>query len=158
MLVAVDPGYRNIGYCVGSKTQLNIVSSGTIITTAKTFPDQLLQLGVYLNRLLIDNTIDTFVYEKPTYSVGHNTGTKVQQAIGVMLYLCALNKIHNIIEYTPSHIKKELTTSGKADKFDIQKAILNYLPNEVFQTNHQSDSIAMYICWLKKNASCIHKY
>lgn len=148
MLLAIDPGYKNIGYCVGDLTQLKVVSSGTIVTTGKTFPDQLYELKNKLESLIIPYNVSKLVYEKPTYAVGHSNGTKVQQAIGVLLCLTSQYSFTEIIEYAPSEIKKILTKSGKADKLDIQKAVLNYLPNIVFKTDHESDAIGMYICYL----------
>jgi crossover junction endodeoxyribonuclease RuvC len=148
MLLAIDPGYKNMGYCVGHLDTLNVTTSGTIVTRNKTFPDQLLELYTNLSTLINTHKITTLVYEKPTYAVGHDTGNKVQQAIGILLCVSAYHDIRSITTYTPSEIKKLLTKDGKADKYAIQLAVLNQLPNIQFKTHHESDAIGMYICYV----------
>jgi Holliday junction resolvasome RuvABC endonuclease subunit len=153
MLLAIDPGYRNMGYCVGDSSTLKVVVSGTIVTKGDNFPDQLRQLHMELEYLICEHNIVSLVYEKPVYAVGHKTGNKVQQSIAILLLLCAIYSIQDITTYTPSEIKLLLTNSGKASKIDIQQSILKYLPDSTFKVDHESDAIGMYICWYN---SCVN--
>jgi len=149
MLLAIDPGYRNIGYCVGDLNTKSVVVSGTIVTTGSNFPGQLQQIYNKIQSLINTYNITTLVYEKPVYKVGHETGNKVQQGIAILLLLTAINNISVVVTYKPSEIKQKVTGNGKADKNSVKLGVLKYFPNISFDADHESDSIAMFISYLK---------
>ena len=56
-----------------------------------------------------------------------------------------------IVDFTPSAVKKELTGNGKAEKADVEKAVRQYFPGASFKTDDESDAAAIVLTLLIRN-------
>ena len=50
--------------------------------------------------------------------------------------------------YAPSTIKKVVAGSGKADKKDVQKAVLKIWPDLSFENEDESDAVSVGLCYM----------
>lgn len=60
-------------------------------------------------------------------------------------------------EIAPSAIKKLLTGSGKASKEDVAAASHRFIGEQVYQTDDESDAVAVGIVWLLQRYFSIEK-
>lgn len=60
-------------------------------------------------------------------------------------------------EIAPSAIKKLLTGSGKASKEDVAAASHRFIGEQVYQTDDESDAVAVGIAWLLQRYFSIEK-
>jgi Holliday junction resolvasome RuvABC endonuclease subunit len=58
---------------------------------------------------------------------------------------------YNIVGYSPTAVKKKLTGTGKAEKTDIQTALRQVFGDMCWQTDDESDSLAIAYVWLRDN-------
>jgi crossover junction endodeoxyribonuclease RuvC len=68
------------------------------------------------------------------------------QAAGIALVLAARNQI-NVVMHTPSEVKAAVTGSGRANKAQVGKMVLNILKlDEAPKPSDSADALALAIC------------
>src|SRR3990167_8006965 len=129
IVLGIDPGTATTGYGVVKAHPTDIeVLEYELIETDKTWP-QGFRLGeIYrqLDKLIQRVKPDVFAIERLFFATNAKTAMRVGQACGVMM-MCAANNGLEPYEYAPGNIKKLLTGSGRADKKEVQRAVIEIL-------------------------------
>lgn len=104
----------------------------------KTIADSVLELRK------IYSPVSLMVYESGFSRYTTSTQT-IFKAIGLIQYLFA-----NCTQkgYAPSTVRKIVCGNGRADKKDVEKAVLNYWPDLQLNDNDQSDACGVALCYL----------
>ena len=127
--MGIDPGTRNLGYCVLDFDGKNyaLVEAGLIKIKTKILQEQIVELVEGLDIILKNHTIDQVAIEDIFYAFNPQTVLKLAQFRGA-LSLKVLQEIGYFYEYTPLQVKKALTGNGKASKKQVAfmvKRLLN---------------------------------
>lgn len=97
-----------------------------------------------------------FVREKGFSRFPHETQA-LFKVVGIA-DLAAWQKCRAVYEeIAPSAIKKLLTGSGKASKEDVAAASHRFIGEQVYQTDDESDAVAVGIVWLLQRYFSIEK-
>jgi crossover junction endodeoxyribonuclease RuvC len=128
-IMGIDPGTRNLGYCVLDFDGKNyvLVEAGLIKIKTKILQEQIVELVEGLDIILKNHTIDQVAIEDIFYAFNPQTVLKLAQFRGA-LSLKVLQEIGYFYEYTPLQVKKALTGNGKASKKQVAfmvKRLLN---------------------------------
>jgi crossover junction endodeoxyribonuclease RuvC len=128
-IMGIDPGTRNLGYCVLDFDGKNysLVEAGLIKIKTKILQEQIVELVEGLDIILKNHTIDQVAIEDIFYAFNPQTVLKLAQFRGA-LSLKVLQEIGYFYEYTPLQVKKALTGNGKASKEQVAfmvKRLLN---------------------------------
>jgi crossover junction endodeoxyribonuclease RuvC len=128
-ILGIDPGSRNLGYCVlnfnGVKNSL--VEAGIIKIKSKTLQEQIVEMIEGFDLILKNHKIDEVAIEDIFYAFNPKTVIKLAQFRGA-IGLKVLQEIGFFYEYTPLQVKRALTGNGKATKEQVAfmvKKILN---------------------------------
>jgi crossover junction endodeoxyribonuclease RuvC len=149
ILIGIDPGIVNIGYCVFDTDSNSIVVTGEITATQTTDPDKLVHIYREYQKLLDKYQPVTLVYEAPVFLGRGNNGERLNRAIGIFEVLSRLASM-SIYSYTPKHIKLVVTGTGKADKAMISNSVNEYLGTTTkFTSSHSADATAIVITYIK---------
>jgi crossover junction endodeoxyribonuclease RuvC len=152
IILAIDPGTTNIGYCIYDATNKNIITTSTIISPQKNFEDKLLNIYNSFKLIIDEYNPQLFIYEKPVFANRGTISSEINQALGIIIALFKLqnNKLQNNIHfYSAKQIKKLVTGNGLADKKDVADKVARYFNIENnFATNHSSDSVAVLASYL----------
>jgi crossover junction endodeoxyribonuclease RuvC len=128
-IMGIDPGTRNLGYCVLDFDGKNyvLIEAGLIKIKTKILQEQIVELVEGLDIILKNHTIDQVAIEDIFYAFNPQTVLKLAQFRGA-LSLKVLQEIGYFYEYTPLQVKKALTGNGKASKKQVAfmvKRLLN---------------------------------
>lgn len=149
IIMGIDPGSRKAGYGVIEMQGRRLVylSSGTMrYDTKVSFFERL--VGIYQSgEDLIEKfnpnhiAIESLIYAKNVSSLA-----KLAQARGALL--AALTKSHSgaVFEYAPTQIKSAVASNGRASKEGIIKMVQMILGKRNFETDDESDALAIAIC------------
>jgi crossover junction endodeoxyribonuclease RuvC len=149
-IIGIDTGYSNLGYTIYDIKTKKLIAIETFTTTKeKNFEQKLVSIFSFFNDLIAKHKPSVLIYENPIMS--NATGAKIQNAIGLLLYLAALNSM-KVFSYGATEVKKTVTGSGKADKESIMLNVAArfYISNH-FSSDHASDSAAICLTYLIKN-------
>lgn len=149
-LLAIDTGYSNLGYTIYDVEKSKLVVIETFTTTKdKDFGSKLISIFGFFRNLIAEHKPDILIFENPVMS--NATGAKIQNAIGLLLYLAAFNRM-KVTSYSATEIKKTVAGSGRADKQQIMDNVASrfYISNQ-FSSDHASDSAAICLTFLIKN-------
>ncbi len=70
---------------------------------------------------------------------------KIGEVRGIAI-LAATNYNIDVFEYSPATVKKSITGYGNADKFQIQKMVVNLLNLKELPAKDAADALAVAIC------------
>ena len=155
-VLGVDPGLTRcgIGIVEGSTgTQLSLVGVGVIKTPTDIPLEMRLldldrQLGEWINLYAPDVIAVERVFSQHNVSTVMGTG----QAAGVALLLAAKAGIP-VVMHTPSEVKAAVTGSGRANKAQVGKMVLNILRlDEAPKPADSADALALAICHIWRGA------
>jgi crossover junction endodeoxyribonuclease RuvC len=149
ILIGTDCGVINNSYCVIDTTTLTILEVGDVVSKHKLLQDKLLNIDNKYGELFNKYKPEVFVYEEPCFIGRGVNGTNISQALGV-IKLNAAKVGATIISYSATHIKKQVTGDGKADKELVASNAANYfkVDKSIFLSDHSSDSAAIGMCYL----------
>ena len=144
----IDIGLNNIGYTIGDLTTKDVVEYKYIKTTGKTIEEKLMEIYTTFLEIIKRNDIKTICYEKAYFNgkQGFNLGC----VMGILLLLVAESKL-NLLEISAKTIKKTVTGNGNCGKQDIYDVIKNHFTLEDNLIDHVTDSIGLYLTYLKLN-------
>lgn len=147
MIVCVDPGFANFGYCFGNEDTKRISDFGVIVTSPK---DSLLKRFVILHAQITSlfyniKNISVVVYEEPVFVGAKKNSQLVHYSIAILLMVSSQLVPQPIVyPIAPSTIKKHITGKGNANKKEVLAA-LKLINSDYSQKNdHVLDAIAIY--------------
>jgi len=128
-ILGIDPGSRNLGYCILSYDGKNysLVEAGLLKIKTNSLQEQIVELVEGLDLILGSHSIDEVAIEDIFYAFNPKSVLKLAQFRGA-LSLKILQEIGYFYEYTPLQVKKALTGNGKAAKEQVAfmvKRLLN---------------------------------
>lgn len=169
--VGIDQGVANCGFSVvklREDDQVEVLVSGTIITKSDyPLPQRMLILFNEINRLVQDYKADIIGCEKLFFNPNQKEGGKkggrnksasivyTNMATGLLYVIAGQQKVP-IKEFVPGTVKKALTGNGRAEKEEVEEAVIEIVLNsaeeissETLKTSHESDAIAIGITAVK---------
>jgi crossover junction endodeoxyribonuclease RuvC len=148
--LGVDPGLNRTGYALLERTAKGpVLREGGIVRSARSdsLAQRVLEIGRGIREMIEEYQPQLMAVEQ-VFSFGKNpkTALLMAHARGAILMVAAEQQIP-VLHYTPTHIKKLLTGSGKASKEQIQFAIRNELGLEkILEPNDVADASAVALC------------
>ncbi len=120
IILGIDPGSRNLGYCLlsvdGHKMQL--VEAGLLKIKTQILQEQIVELAEGFDVILKGQQVDEVAIEDIFFAFNPKTVLKLAQFRGA-LSLKILQEIGYFYEYTPLQVKQALTGNGKASKEQV---------------------------------------
>ena len=128
-ILGIDPGSRNIGYCIlnSNGVKNSLIEAGLIKIKSRTLQEQIVEMMEAFDIILSSHKIDEVAIEDIFYAFNPKSVIKLAQFRGA-LSLKILQEVGYFYEYTPLQVKKALTGNGKATKEQVAfmvKRILN---------------------------------
>ena len=161
IIIGVDPGTARLGYGVIEKVKgkrIKLIGSDTLITAPKLdTQDRLNFLYNRLSEVVKKHSPDVMVIERLFFNTNVKTAMSVGQARGIILLVAAKKKL-KIYEYTALQAKKCLTGYGRADKKQMQEAVMERLGLEkIVKSDDANDGVAMALCFVEKDFEPLSK-
>jgi crossover junction endodeoxyribonuclease RuvC len=119
-ILGIDPGSRNLGYCIIKWDGVNIslIEAGLLKIKASELQEQIVELVEGIDMILKSHTVDEVAIEDIFYAYNPKTVLKLAQFRGA-LSLKILQEVGYFYEYTPLQVKKAVTGNGKASKEQV---------------------------------------
>ncbi len=119
-ILGIDPGTRNLGYCILEFTgeKYLLVEAGLLKFKKDVLKEQILELTKGIDLILSNHTIDEVAIEDIFFAHNPKTVLKLAQFRGA-LSLKILLSIGDYEEYTALQVKKAITGNGKATKEQV---------------------------------------
>jgi len=119
-ILGIDPGSRNLGYCIVNWNGKNysLVEAGLLKIKTKELQEQIVELVEGIEIILKAHTVDEVAIEDIFFAYNPKSVLKLAQFRGA-LSLKILQEIGYFYEYTPLQVKKAVTGNGKADKQQV---------------------------------------
>ncbi len=120
VILGIDPGSRNLGYCLleYNNVNMNLIEAGLVKIKTNILQEQIVELVEGLDVILRGYNVDEVAIEDIFYAFNPKTVLKLAQFRGA-LSLKILQEIGYFYEYTPLQVKKALTGNGKASKEQV---------------------------------------
>jgi crossover junction endodeoxyribonuclease RuvC len=149
-VLGIDPGLTRCGIGVvdGSiGSPLEMLAVGVILTSSEDPTEsRLLQLEREIQLWVTEFKPDVIAIERVFSQHNLRTVMGTAQAAGVALLLAARNQI-KVVMHTPSEVKAAVTGSGRANKAQVGKMVLNILKlDEAPKPADSADALALAIC------------
>ena len=152
--LGIDPGTATTGFAlVDFKTSSpKLVEAGVISTTTDLhMHDRLNLLFSSLLDIARKYKPEVMVIEKLFFNTNTKTAMTVGQARGVALLVASQGNMQ-VCEYTALEAKKAITGYGRADKKEMQRAVMEFMNLEQFvKVDDANDAVAIILCHLKKS-------
>jgi len=119
-ILGIDPGSRNLGYCILKLEgrSYSLIEAGIVKIKTTILQEQIVELVEGLDNVLKSHTIDEVAIEDIFFAHNPKTVLKLAQFRGA-LSLKILQEIGYFYEYTPLQVKKSLTGKAKASKEQV---------------------------------------
>jgi crossover junction endodeoxyribonuclease RuvC len=119
-ILGIDPGPRNLGYCILELTRerYTLVEAGILKFKKTLLKEQISELVVGIDTILASHQIDEVAIEDIFYAHNPQTVLKLAQFRGA-LTLKILLEVGDYAEYTPLQVKKAITGNGKSTKEQV---------------------------------------
>lgn len=119
-ILGIDPGSRNLGYCIIEFDGVNfsLCEAGLLKIKGTLLQEQIIELVEGIDVILRSHKIDEVAIEDIFYAYNPKTVLKLAQFRGA-LSLKILQEVGYFHEYTPLQIKKSVTGNGKAAKEQV---------------------------------------
>lgn len=170
LILGIDPGTATTGWGVlkaegnNGRTKFSVRNYGCILTDKeREMHYRLLSLNQAIDKLVTDYKPDVMVVEQIFFGVNSRTAIAVGQARGAIL-LAAAKKHIPLFEYTGLTMKLMVADHGRADKQQVQDAVLRHLGvknlpsvksqsgKEIFRFRDDAfDAIALAMCHVLKS-------
>lgn len=155
-VLGIDPGLTRCGIgvvdgAIGSPLQM--VSVGVILTSSQDPTEvRLLQLEREIQLWITEFKPDVIAIERVFSQHNLRTVMGTAQAAGISLLLAARNQV-KVVMHTPSEVKAAVTGSGRANKAQVGKMVLNILKlDEAPKPADSADALALAICHIWRGA------
>ena len=119
-ILGIDPGSRNLGYCILSFNgkAYALIEAGLLKIKTDSLQEQIIELMEGLDLILNSHPIDEVAIEDIFFAYNPKSVLKLAQFRGA-LSLKILQEVGYFYEYTPLQVKKALTGNGKAAKEQV---------------------------------------
>lgn len=149
-VLGIDPGLTRCGIGVVEGTigaPLHMVGVGVILTSSEDATEsRLLQLEREIQLWITEFNPDVIAIERVFSQHNLRTVMGTAQAAGIALLLAARNQI-KVVMHTPSEVKAAVTGSGRANKAQVGKMVLNILKlDQAPKPADSADALALAIC------------
>ena len=149
-VLGIDPGLTRCGIGVVEGTigsPLQMVAVGVILTSPEDPTEsRLLQLEREIQLWITEFKPDVIAIERVFSQHNLRTVMGTAQAAGIALLLAARNHT-KVVMHTPSEVKAAVTGSGRANKAEVGKMVLNILKLDAAPKPADSaDALALAIC------------
>jgi len=146
-VLGIDPGSRVTGYGIVDRngSRITEVAHGTIRLGGGALQERLVILYDELRRLLEAHEPGSVAIEGIFHSKNAKSALKLGHARGVAL-LVASQATLSVHEYAPSVVKKAVTSSGRADKGQVQRMVKAILGLSAEPPSDAADALAIAIC------------
>lgn len=147
-ILGIDCGIAITGWGVVEKSKVvnktTIIDYGAILTSKDlSIPERLLILDQELTKIIKKFNPDQAAVEELFYFKNQKTIIQVAEARGVILSCLERNKVV-IAEYTPLQVKQGVTSSGRAEKAQVQKMVKLLLNlKEIPKPDDAADALAI---------------
>jgi len=120
IILGIDPGSRNLGYCLleFDGKNIHLVEAGLLKIKTTILQEQIVELAEGFDVILKGHHVDEVAIEDIFFAFNPKTVLKLAQFRGA-LSLKILQEIGYFYEYTPLQVKKALTGNGKASKEQV---------------------------------------
>ena len=120
VVLGIDPGTRNMGYCLLKLDceKYSLIEAGVLKFKKDHLKVQMLELTKGLDLILSAHNVDEVAIEDIFYAHNPKTVLKLAQFRGA-LSLKILLSVGDYAEYTPLQVKKSITGNGKATKEQV---------------------------------------
>lgn len=172
LILGIDPGTATTGWGVlktegsNGSTKFALRQYGCILTDKeREMQYRLLSLKEGISKLLTTYKPEAMAVEQIYFGVNSRTAIAVGQAIGA-IYLAAAEKHVPIFGYTGLTMKLMVAGHGRADKKQVQEAVLKHLGvkelpsvksqvgKEIFRFRDDAyDALALAICHVLKSSA-----
>ena len=150
-IIALDPGTRRTGYAVfepkGQMPQL--VEGGVIFVKGEDLPERLLSIHRGIERLFRRHRPRQVAIERPFVGINGASALSLAAARGVCMLAAAVSKAQ-VFDYSPSEIKKAVSTSGLTGKVGVQRSVQLLLRLRDLPQSDMADAMALAICHLNR--------
>jgi len=119
-ILAIDPGSRNLGYCIINFDGKNfsLIEAGLLKMKEKELQAQMVEMIEGIDLILKTHIVDEVAIEDIFFAYNPKSVIKLAQFRGA-LCLKILQEIGNFHEYTALQVKKAVTGNGKATKEQV---------------------------------------
>lgn len=119
-ILGIDPGSRNLGYCIISWNGkiFTLIEAGLLKMKEKELQAQMVELVEGIDLILRTHTIDEVAIEDIFFAFNPKSVIKLAQFRGA-LCLKILQEVGYFHEYTALQVKKSVTGNGKASKEQV---------------------------------------
>lgn len=175
LILGIDPGTATTGWGVlkvagtNGSTKFGLRQYGCFLTDKeREMQYRILSLKEGISRLIVDYKPDIMVVERIFFGANVSTAISVGQAIGA-IYLAAAERQLPIHEYTGLTMKLMVAGHGRADKKQVQEAVLQRLGiadlptvksqsgKDIFRFRDDAyDAIALAMCHVLKSQEAVN--
>jgi len=119
-ILGIDPGSRNLGYCIihWDAVNFHLLEAGLLKIKSKILQEQIVELIEGIDIILKSHTIDEVAIEDIFFAFNPQSVLKLAQFRGA-LCLKILQEVGFFHEYTALQVKKAVTGNGKASKEQV---------------------------------------
>jgi len=119
-ILGIDPGSRNLGYCIlhWDGKNFSLLEAGLLKIKTKELQEQIIEFVEGIDMILKAHQIDEVAIEDIFFAYNPKSVLKLAQFRGA-LSLKILQDIGYFYEYTPLQVKKAVTGNGKASKEQV---------------------------------------
>jgi len=154
-IFGIDPGSERTGYgCVETDGRRHhLVACGAISApAADSFPLRLARIHAELSALLASCSPDSVAIESLFHAANVRSALKLGHARGVAV-LAAVEAGCEVVEYTPTEIKRAVVGYGRAEKHQVGQMVRLLLGLAAPPSPHDAaDALAVAICHLHSMA------
>jgi crossover junction endodeoxyribonuclease RuvC len=152
-IMGIDVGLEKTGYAIITDGELTL--TGVIKTTRTlSLSERLFQLYERMRKLITKEKPQVAVYESIFYKQNPKSLANLAQARGVLLLAAQEEKV-KIEEFTPTEIKKTITGTGRASKYQIHGMVERLVGKKIQNQPHIGDAVACGLCYLMKKEGVI---
>jgi crossover junction endodeoxyribonuclease RuvC len=154
LILGIDPGSHKTGYGLIeiSGKSIKYIKSGTIKLGDGEFFERMLTLKVEMDAVVKECNPTEVALESLIYVKSPTALFKLAQARGVIVSTLLDDFQGKIFEYSPNLVKSSSVGHGHADKKSVQKAISMITGVKEFETDDESDALAVAICHALNNS------
>lgn len=119
-ILGIDPGSRNLGYCILELdgVKISLVEAGLLKIKSKILQEQIVELIEGIDMIIGGKNIDEVAIEDIFFAFNPKSVIKLAQFRGA-LSLKIIQEIGYFYEYTPLQVKQSVTGNGKATKEQV---------------------------------------
>jgi crossover junction endodeoxyribonuclease RuvC len=119
-ILGIDPGSRNLGYCILELdgVKISLVEAGLLKIKSKILQEQIVELIEGIDMIIEGKNIDEVAIEDIFFAFNPKSVIKLAQFRGA-LSLKIIQEIGYFYEYTPLQVKQSVTGNGKATKEQV---------------------------------------